>query len=361
MKVRESKLMYIDSEINTVGNQGKAKIIVPNHQFTVYGSEQMRLTLISFEMRRSWYNINQSNNEFYLYSDAGSVFFPVVIAPGLYTKFDGGTYTAGAKGLGHAIKDALDITVTAMTVALSNTVTVTDVDYNENLRTFSFTMGGAGLPADLEVVCFHCKTGAIPPGVSAAGFFNDSYEILGAIPTRDVTQIVPAFTKDGSSDTFESPLPASLNSLEAIYLRCNLQTSNYQTNGFSRNTPDRNTMTETNILARIPLSRACFDPIFEFVQFEDSNDLFQLHLRQKTLDALSLEVTDDKGRLLAEVDPRQADLGLMSFKCTLRWDALYNYQPPHLQKSIPDGGGNLPMWIDGRSLFTNVSTTNLPM
>ena len=47
----------------------------------------MRLTLISFEMRRSWYNINQSNNEFYLYSATGSVFFPVVIQPGLYTKF----------------------------------------------------------------------------------------------------------------------------------------------------------------------------------------------------------------------------------------------------------------------------------
>lgn len=342
MKVRDSKLMYIDSEINTVGNRGKAKIIVPNHPFTVYGSEQMRLTLISFEMRRSWYNINQSNNEFYLYSATGSVFFPVVIQPGLYTKFDGGTVPTGTKGLGHAIKEALDVTVADMTTALSATVTVTDVDYDENFRSFSFTMGGAGLPTDLEVVCFHCKSGTIPTGVSATGFFNDSYEILGGIPTRDVTQIVPAFTNDGAN-TFESPLTASLNSLEAIYLRCNLQTSNFQTNGFSRDAPDRNTMSETNILARIPLSRSCFDPIFEFVQFEDTNDLFQLHLRQKTLDALTLEVTDDKGRPLAEVDPRQADLGLMSFKCTLRWDALYNDQPPHLQRTIPDGGSHLPM------------------
>ena len=341
MTVRDSKLMYIDSEINTIGNRGKCKIIVPNHPFTVYGSEHMRLTLLSFEMRRRWYNINQTNNEFYLYSATNNVFFPVVIEPSLYTKFDGGAYTSGAKGLGHAFKEALDDAVALMASALSGTVTVGDVDYDENLRTFSFTMGGTALPADLQVVCFNCKSGTIPTGVSDAGFFSDSYEIIGGIPSRDVGSIVPAFTKINS--TFESPLPASLNSMEAIYLRCNLQTSNFQTNGFSRDSPDRNTMTETNILARIPLSRACFDDIFEFVQFEDTNDLFQLRLRQKTLDSLTLEVTDDKGRLLAEVDPRQADLGLMNFKCTLRWDSVTDDVPPHMQRIVPDGRSNLPV------------------
>ena len=53
----------------------------------------------------------------------------------------------------------------------------------------------------------------------------------------------------------------------------------------------------------------------------------ELHLQQKSLDSLELYVTDDKGRLLAEVDPRQADLGLMSFKCVLRWD--------HITQPVP--------------------------
>ena len=129
-------------------------------------------------------------------------------------------------------------------------------------------------------------------------------------------------TKTGN--VFSSIFPASLNSLEAIYLRCNTQTSNYQTHGFERGMPDRNGMSETNIFARIPLSRSCFDDTFSFVQFEDANDLFQIHMRQKTMDSLTFEVTDDKGRLLSECDPRQADLGLMSFKCVIRWDALGN-------------------------------------
>ena len=55
---------------------------------------------------------------------------------------------------------------------------------------------------------------------------------------------------------------------------------------------------------------------------------FQLNLQQKHLDTLELYVTDDKGRLLAEVDPRQADLGLMSFKCVLRWDHIMVAHPP---------------------------------
>ena len=74
----------------------------------------MRMTLLSFVMRRQWHNINQTNNEFYLYSASNNLFVPVTIQPGVYTKFDGGTYTAAGsgldpepKGLGHAISDAL--------------------------------------------------------------------------------------------------------------------------------------------------------------------------------------------------------------------------------------------------------------
>ena len=74
----------------------------------------------------------------------------------------------------------------------------------------------------------------------------------------------------------------------------------------------------------------------KFVTFEDANDTFQLHLQQKTLDSLELYVTDDKGRLLAEVDPRQADLGLMSFKCVLRWDHVGAPAPPAYVGRISD-------------------------
>lgn len=335
--VKQSRLMIIDSELNSVSERGKCRILIPNHPFSVQGESKMRITLLSFVMRRQWHNINQTNNEFYLYTASNNLFVPVTIAPGVYAKFGGGTYTAAGagldpepKGLGHAISDALQESVIALNAALSSGVTVSTALFNTNTRGFSFTFGGTGLPADLQIVSFQCKHGTLPVGVSNAGFFNDVHEIIGCIPTRDETNIQNGLTKTGN--TFSSIFAASLNSLEAIYLRCNVQTSNYQTHGFERSMPDRNGMSETNIFARIPLSRSCFDPVFEFIQFEDSNDLFQMHLRQKTLDSLILEVTDDKGRLLSETDPRQSHLGLMSFKCVLRWDEVGSQTPQPYSK-----------------------------
>ena len=89
---------------------------------------------------------------------------------------------------------------------------------------------------------------------------------------------------------------------------------------------------------------ACYLPLTPFVTYEDGNDLFQLHLQQKALDSIELSVTDDKGRLLAEVDPRQADLGLMSFKCVVRWDHLTPapHQPYLPQKADIGAGHHVP-------------------
>lgn len=317
--------MFIDSEINTVGNQGKCRVIIPNHPFQIYGPEKMQLTLLSFEMKRNWYNINQSNNTFYLYSASSDAYYEVRVRPGLYKKFDVES-TSGGKGLGEALKDALDVTCDDIATIQSNSCVCHEVIYDENSRFFKFDLRGAGLSTDMQVVFFHCKSGTVPANVSDSGFYNDSYEIFGGVPTRDVNNLKNGFNKDlastSASTIFESFLPVSLNSLEAIYLRSNLQTSNFMTNGFSKDSPDRNTMTETNIFARIALNRSCFDDIFSFVQFEDSNNLFQMHLHQKSLDSITLEVTDDKGRLLSEVYREQADLGLMNFKCTIKWDVL---------------------------------------
>ena len=345
-RVKSSRLLIIDSELNSVSERGKCRVLIPNHPFSVSGTDKMSLTLLSFVMRRQWYNINKTNNEFYLYSLSNNVYIPVIITPGVYTKFQGGTYTAAGagldptgKGLGHAISDALQESILELNTALSSGVTVTTALYNANTRGYSFTFSGSGLPADLQIVSFQCKSGKNRPvSVSESGFFSDVHEIIGCVPTRDATNIQNGFTKVGS--TFSSVFPASLNSLEALYLRCNVQTSNYQTHGFEKNMPDRNGMSETNIFARIPLSRACFDSVFEYIQFEDKNDIFQMHLRQKTLDSLTLEITDDKGRLLSEAGHGQSELGLMSFKCVLRWDEIAIAQVPnpviaHSPRSCP--------------------------
>ena len=85
--IRNSRLIFIDSEVNTVGNQSKAKINLPNHPFSVCCEDRMRLTLLSFDMRRSWYSVNQTNNVFYLRDPDADTYTEIVIAPGSYSTF----------------------------------------------------------------------------------------------------------------------------------------------------------------------------------------------------------------------------------------------------------------------------------
>ena len=309
--IKNSRLVFIDSEINTIGNKARAKVIIPSHSFCVSGTDRMRLTLQSFEMRRNWYSVNQTNNIFYFYHSTNDVYTEVTIPAGSYDTFD---------------KLAAAIQVGVRVVYSTATCT-----FNDETRKFALDLQGAD--AAVYVVCFQVKQGTRPAGVSVTGFFQDSYELLGGVPSRTET---PVNALEFVQGIRTSPFPAALNTLEAIYLRCNLMGGNFQTYGHERYLPDQNGLTETQIFARIPLTRACFDPIFEFVTYEDANDLFQLNLQQKTIDSLELYVTDDKGRLLAEVDPQQADLGLLSFKCVLRWDHLVAPPPPAF---VPTKGG----------------------
>lgn len=313
---KNSRLIFVDSEVNTVGNRARAKVLFPSHPFTVHGTDRMMLTLVSFDMRRNWYSVNQTNSVFYIYTPSTTAYQEVIIPAGSYDTF---------AELAAAVQVGLRTAIGGGSLA--------ECVYLDAARKLTFTLTGAA--ADAHLVSFQVKQGAPPAGVSAAGFFQDTHELLGVIPSRTAT---PVNATDGvGAATVAAPFPAQLNTLEAIYLRSNLLGGNYQTYGHERFLPDQHGLTETQIFARIPLTRACFDPIFEYVVFEDANDLFQLHLQQKALESLELYVTDDKGRSLAEVDPRQADLGLMSFKCVLRWDHLTSPPPapflPTLEKT----------------------------
>jgi hypothetical protein len=308
MIVVNSRLIYIDSEINTIGNRSKAKVLLPSHPFSVYQQDRMRLTLVSFEMRRNWYSINATNQVFYVYTASAGTYQQVVIPAGSYDTF---------AELALAIQAGLQVVLPTATCA-----------YADTSRKFTFALTGAAL--DAVLVSFQVKE-ALPAalaaaGVSVAGYFQDSHEILGLIPTRTSTPVNG--TDAAGAGNHVSPFVGALNTLEAIYLRTNLMGGNFQTYGHERYLPDRNGVTDTQIFARIPLERASYDEFFPFVTFEDTNDLFVLNLQQKSLDSLELHVTDDKGRLLAEVDPRQADLGLMSFKVVLKWEHLTSPPPP---------------------------------
>ena len=315
MKVKYARNVFIDSEINSIGNGQISKINFPPSAFNVAPGEMMKMILTSFEMRRNWYNINPSNNTFYLYNPAGAgTYTPVVIAQGTYSDF---------ATLATAIQTAIVAVVAGSTVS-----------YNAILRKFTITLGGTA-PAGSFFVCFQVKLNVLQPaGVSNGGFFNDSQEILGSIPTRDGWNGVPknAFGTTTGVGPHISPYVGALNSLEAIYIRTNLHSGNYQTFGFEKDLPNQQGLTPTQIFARVPLSRAYFDPEFEFISFEDPNSLFSMFLSQTQLSQVYFTITDDKGRLIQEVADGQANDGNLSFKMSFRWEVIVDDLPPDSRK-----------------------------
>lgn len=303
-----SRNIFIDSEINSIGNGLYTRINFPTSNFTIGVRQVMKLTLVSFQMRRNFFSINQTNNTFYLfnYPSTGD-YTQFVISPGNYADLD---------DLKTAIKNAIDA------VAALNTSTVA---YDPISRKFTITLAGAN--SNSYFCSFQVKQGNPPTGVSEGGYFNDVNEILGGFSTHDgFTAPVNLFGTTVGNVAHTTPFVASLNSLEALYLRIGLPTNNFQTYGFERDLANQSGLTPSAIFARIPLVTSYSDPLAPFITFEDPNNLFNLILQQTQLSSMTLQLTDDKGRLLPEVYPGQASSGNLSFKVTLRWDIVENDQ-----------------------------------
>jgi len=316
-KVVFSRNIFIDSQINSIGNGLITRINFPTSSFTVAPRQTMKLTLVSFEMRRNFYSINQTNNELYLYNfPTPGDYSPITISPGNYDNFT---------DLATAIENAI-LVYGALVGSL--------VQYDAITRHFEITLVGS--TATSYFVSLQVKNGTPPTNVSEAGFFNDSSEIVGGFPTRDgFTTPVNLFGTTVGNVVHYTPFVTALNSIEALYLRIGLPTNNFQSYGFERDLPNQSGLTPSAILARIPLTTAYSDPLLPFITFEDTNDLFTLLLQQNQLSSMTLQLTDASGRLLPEVYEGQAQIGNLSFTCTIRYDVM--------EAEIADGNYRVPL------------------
>ena len=92
---------------------------------------------------------------------------------------------------------------------------------------------------------------------------------------------------------------------------------------------------ESSLFARIPFDRSTFTEVHEVVQYVDAgNDMFQSFPMRKNLEQLELRICDAKGRSLAQLDPFQADNGLMAWKAVLRFDV---FKSPASRTGKPSG------------------------
>ena len=331
--VKQVRNVFIDSETNQNIDETQVQVNLVPTDFYCGADENMRMTLTTFEMRTNWYNINQYNNIFYLWTPTtplGSVgtYYPVRIPASTYYDFVDTTYSTSAitaTGLATAIQTALN----GAGVGTGHTCV-----YNVNTRKLTIVLAIAGsgglLTANTYLVSFQVPptTGSPPTGISFQNFFVDTNEIMGgkATKTAPVSGTLAPTSMFGTGVlattlTFVSPYVCQLNSMEALYLRSNLQSANYGTYGFSQSI-FQNRVTQTTTFARIPLVNQNYEVLNPFVFFDDKNDLFTIEIGNKQLDQLTLFLTDDKNRFIPLVSTGQVIDGMMSFKATIKWEVL---------------------------------------
>ena len=179
----------------------------------------------------------------------------------------------------------------------------------------------------------------MPPGVSLAGGFNDIHEILGGKALKLATddfESLQNVTGPAKVQEIASMYPASLNTLDAIYIHLvAFETGNFMSTGHEAHAQDDFRLIESSLFARIPFDRSTFTEVHEVVQYVDAgNDMFQSFPLRKNLEQLELRICDAKGRSLAQLDPFQADNGLMAWKAVLRCDL---FKPPPSRTGKPVG------------------------
>ena len=138
--VNRRRNIFINSEQYHQSN-GDINLIFPGADFAVNKNEFMRLSLESFTMQRRFYNINSTNNTFYIRDISASTYTEVKIAMGDYSSIGTGT-----NPLTDAIKAAIDSVPD---------ISAADVSANALTRKITITMNSSnGWTNDHEFVCF---------------------------------------------------------------------------------------------------------------------------------------------------------------------------------------------------------------
>ena len=170
----------------------------------------------------------------------------------------------------------------------------------------------------------------MPSDVSLQGGFNDLFEILGGKPLKSATDDFESLTNTtgaAGTQTILSKHPATLGTLDAIYIHLTaFETGSFMSTGHETHAQDDIRLIESSLFARIPFDRSTFDEVHEVVQYVDQgNDMFQSFPLRKNFEQLEMRICDYKGRSLAQLDPAQADDGLMGWKAVVRFDL---FKPP---------------------------------
>ena len=337
---------------NYVISLNEAPIMAGDNQF-------LRLTLMDFNMYRTWSNVNVNNNVIRVYQSQNLATPPltgggtVAGSPGTlalgYLQLDVGSPETrydlalswanslasllqshiGAVGLG-----TLAVSVTTIKPVQNPTYPVNQIEFD--LVWTPGTQAGHGL-TDLDLRCY------LDDG--------DAFELLGGNRVKnplDVTSL--SFETDVTTSatviTVRAPYSCQLSTQSHVYLRTDAQNTNLQTSSYNAiswsNGSGGSAIAASRLMAKITIQN-------DFASFNSSTSKeFQLDIQSKQLTSLRLFITDSHSRPVplefnknitatGALPASQDILGNRSFECNIRVDLMELV--PSAQASTSQSGG----------------------
>tara|TARA_R110000796_G_scaffold85517_1_gene185542 strand:+ start:433 stop:1482 length:1050 start_codon:yes stop_codon:yes gene_type:complete len=344
MSSTNQRNIFIDTE-QYHGSDNKVQLLFPSQTLVVPQGFGMKLSLQQFTMKKTFYNINEYNNTFYIYTPDPTN--PATVL-GLYQELkipEGDYYTFGAtssvaNSLCKGIQTAFIVGgITDVTVAydeIDRKLTITSPFLGTTIKKILFLQ----VPPSRQVF--------IPNNVTPNGLFSDVAEIFGGKSIQqDLSgQFTPVESMKKTLDTYTSFFPASLYSMENLRLVVNLGNSNLETPNMDANSSTSVCIT-SQTFATIPLQTGTFDGLSliepaMIIYKDDGDEVFSIKLQQNHIDNCQFSIVDGKGRPIAEVDTNQYKNGQMSYQMVLRYEII---EEPYVanQSNMPSGNrtGNL--------------------
>jgi hypothetical protein len=405
-KLIATRNLFINTDQSPNGDGRSVRYNLPQGVMMCNENQTMRVTLSSFNMRQGWYRINRYNNVFYVVGiktdgvTIGAV--RIKLDEGDYHAFDSPVEAtvldAPSVPPGTALQDLARVSLkhqieyqlhkAAQPAGAGNQLyennfatagTKPTVDFDNLQKKYTITLhasetGDPGVPnyTKLKLVAFYISDyrKSDPEnvvdkivGANTSDVFQNSFEILGGC--AETRLVVPGNTIEEQYDALQqlfsvnnppgtsqyqmtSDYKATLQSEECVYLRTNLQSSNYQTTGFDTGGTRTPEIQPSQIFAKIPLNNPVFAVTdsqfttdagaavpnvdagksittyqrpYEFLNYEDNgNNLYSLMLDAKKVTYLELRLTDSYGRVIPEASIEQLRCKAMSFSCDLRID-----------------------------------------
>ena len=446
MNIVAERNLFVNTSSVIDGSGRDVTINLPQDYADCKMNQQMKMTLSSFLMEKKFYNINSTNNKFFLtaYQEGTGVPWKIVgnmceIAEGNYRAFGGqqvqgidvaatpnptSTFWYDPNGLGYAIKTAVEygigmvwlknpngtfeyqgfsggllnvkpflqyvtgqgphtvedlVVVTFDSLKMVYTIRINvPSTMQRNVTTFPAAQPPIANPDpgaltfglfSFEFPSYRAVPGSIINeiiGTNFGGAFVDTHELLGGcavdqndLTTNDKTAYDQLRTLYGTSGNFGNTefkgyYQASLRTIEAVYVRTDLSSSNFQTASFDSGNNLYPYVISSTILAKIPtdnpqqiytneyyptptnkpavgppVGTTYFEPIlysyndfavpWEYLTFIDQGgNTWGAMLNTNHVSQLRLFITDDKGRLIPWQSDEQRKCNEMYFTATLR-------------------------------------------